>query len=83
MTDVAEGSLRFPGLRLVMCLILTILHSNAEEERVFSIFRKNKTCSWPNLDPEETLASNVSIKLATEAEEVECFKILDEILRDT
>ena len=81
MKDVAEGSLRFPGLRLAMRLILTIAHSNAKEERVFLIVRK-KTCFRPNLDPEETLASIFSVKLAMEVEEVECFKIPDEILRD-
>ena len=82
MKDVAEGSLGFPRLRLAMRLILTIPHSNAEEERIFSLVRKNKTCFRPNLDPEEPLASIASVKLAMKAEAVECFEIPDEILRD-
>ena len=63
MKDTAEGVLCYPRLRKVAHLILTIPHSNAKEERVFSIIRKNKTCFRPNLDAEETLASVVTVKL--------------------
>ena len=68
--------------RLVTRLILAIPHSNAEEEMIFSTVRKNKTCFLPNLDPPETLASIVRVKLAIEAKNFECFQISDEILRD-
>ena len=34
-----------------------VAHSNAEEERLFSIRRKNKNCIRSNLDPNETLGS--------------------------
>ena len=80
MKDTAEGVLCYPRLRKVANLILTISHSNAEEERVFSIIQKNKTCFHPNLDPEETLASVVTVKLAMESQNVESFKIPDEVL---
>ena len=80
MKDHAESALLFPRLWKVVRLILTILHSNAEEERVFSIVRKNKTCFRPRLDPEETLASIVTVKLAMESESVETFNILQEVL---
>ena len=49
-------------------LVLIIPHSNAEEERVFSMVRKNKTAFRPALDPKGTLSSILTIKLAhTEA----------------
>ena len=80
MKDTAESVLCYPRLRKVARLILTIPHSNAEEESVFSIIRKNKTCFHPNLDPEETLASVVTVKLAMELQNEESFKIPDEVL---
>ena len=54
--------------------------SNAKEERVFSIVRKNETCFWPRLDPEETVASIVTVKLATESGSVETFNIPQVVL---
>ena len=80
MKDTEEGVLCYPRLRKVAHLILTIPHSNAEEERVFPIIWKNKTCFHPNLDPEETLASVVTVKLAMESQNMESFKIPDEVL---
>ena len=80
MKDHAENALLFPSLWKVVRLILTIPHSNAEGERVFSIVRKNKTCFRPRLDPEETLASIVAVKLAMKSESVETFNIPQEVL---
>ena len=74
MKDHTENALLFPCLWKVVRLILTIPHSIAEEERVFSTVRKSKTCFRPRLDPEETLASIVTVKLAMESESVETFK---------
>ena len=45
-------------------LVLIIPHSNAEEERIFSMVRKNKTSFRPNLDPNGTLSS--ILKLAND-----------------
>ena len=75
MKDHAENALLFLRLWKVVRLILTIPHSNAEEERVFSILRKNKTSFLSRLDPEETLASIVTVKLAVESETVDTFNI--------
>ena len=80
MEDHAESALLFLRLWKAVRLILTIPHSNAEEERVFSIVRKNKTCFRPRLDPEETLASIVTVKLAMESESAETFNIPQEVL---
>ena len=80
MKDHAEKALLFSRLWNVVRLILTIPHSNAEEERVFSIVRKNKTSFRSRLDPEETLASIVTVKLAMEPESVETFNIPQEVL---
>ena len=41
----------------------------------------NKTCFRPRLDPEETLATIVTVKLAMESESVETFNILQEVLK--
>ena len=42
MKDHAENSVLFPRLRKVFRFLLTIPNSNAEEEQVFSILKKNK-----------------------------------------
>ena len=80
INDHAENALLFPRLWKVVRLILTNPHSNAEEERVFSIVRKNRTCFQPRLDPEETLASIVAVKLTMASESVETFNIPQEVL---
>ncbi len=51
-----DGRLRFGRLSRVAMLILTMPHSNVDEERVSSLIRKNKTSYRPNLDPDETLS---------------------------
>jgi len=43
--------------------VLTLPHSNAEEERVFSMVIKNKTSFRPNLGMAGTLQSILTIKL--------------------
>ena len=80
MKDHTENALLFPRLWKVVRLILTIPYSNAKEEQVFSTVRKNKTCFRPRLDPKETLASIVPLKLAMESERVETFNISQEVL---
>ncbi|XP_033115332.1 uncharacterized protein LOC117115582 [Anneissia japonica] len=59
-----EGTSRFPRLVNVAKLVLVIPHSNAEEERIFSMVRKNKTSFRSNLDPKGTLSSILTVKLA-------------------
>ena len=61
-----DGQLRFQRLVRVAKLVLTMPHSNAAEERVFSMIRKNKTPFRPNLDPSETLGSIITIKMELE-----------------
>ena len=60
-----DGRKKFSRLSKIAKLILVIPHSNAEEERVFSMVRKNKTPFRPNLDIERTLSSLLTVKLAT------------------
>ena len=74
------GCPRFPRLTKVAKLILVIPHSSAEEERVFSLVRKNKTCFRPNLDLDESLASINTCKLAMEGESVTKFSISNDII---
>jgi hypothetical protein len=59
-----DSQKRFARLSRVAMLVLVIPHSNAEEERVFSMVRKNKTSFRPSLDPKGTLSSVLTIKLA-------------------
>ena len=60
-----DSSLCFRRLAKVAKLVLVIPHSNAEEERVFSMVRKNKTAFRSSLDPKGTLSSLLTIKLAS------------------
>ena len=61
-----DGSLMFDKLSKVALLVLTLPHSNAEEERVFSLVTKNKTKFRPNLKLDGTLSSILTIKLAND-----------------
>ena len=59
-----DGPLQFPILSRIAKLVFTITQSNADEERVFSIIRKNKTYFRPNLSLDKTPPSLLTIKLA-------------------
>ena len=47
-------------------MVLVIHHSNASEEMVFSMVRKNKTSLRPSLALDGTLSSIISVKLGVE-----------------
>ena len=51
-----------------------------QEERIFSMVRKTKTCFRPNLDLEETLGSLITGNLATEKEPIHKIKLSQEVL---
>ena len=46
----ADGSLKLGKLGIIALLVLTLPHSNGEEERVFSMINKNKTKLRPSLN---------------------------------
>ena len=71
---------KFPRLTKVVKLILVIPHSNAEEESVFLLVRKKKTCFRPNLDLDESLASVITCKRAMKGESVTKFSNSDDII---
>ena len=54
---LANGELRYKRLSDVAKLVLIIPHSNAGEERVFSMIRKNKTAFRPSMNVDGTLSS--------------------------
>ena len=58
-----DHSNRFARLSQAVKLVIVIPHSNAQEERVFSMIRKNKTSFRPSLDPKGTLSSILTVKL--------------------
>lgn len=60
----ADGQYWFPHLSKVAEVVMLIPHSNAEEERIFSIVRKTKTDFRPSLSSSTTLTSLIMTKLA-------------------
>ena len=58
-----NGKLKFGLLANVAKLVLILPHSNADEERVFSMVRKNKTAFCANLSLDTTLPSILHCKV--------------------
>ena len=67
-----DGRLILGRLARVALLVLTIPHSNTEEERVLSLVTKNKTKFRPNLKLNGTLGSLLTINLANKQH---CYQI--------
>ena len=65
---------RFQHLTRIAEAVLVIPHSNAEEERLFSIVRKNKTDSRSCLGLDGTLSNILAMKLAYPEEMTPCYK---------
>ena len=72
--DMIWGSLqeKLPNLSKVALAVLTIPHSNAGEERVFSMIKKNKTDFRSNLDLPRSLSSIMTIKMNKPANLLPC-----------
>ena len=60
-----DGRAMFGRLFKIAEVILIIPHSNADEERVFSMVRKNKTPFRSSLSLDNTLSGLLSIKLGS------------------
>ena len=75
----ADGEFLFKRLFKVAKLILVLPHSNAGEERVFSMVRKNKTPFRSSLSMDGTLSSILTVKLA-DVDAVQ-FKPTNELLK--
>ena len=60
---IGSSELKYRHLGKVAKSVLVIPHSNASEERVFSLVRKNKTPFRPNLKLDGTLSSILTVKL--------------------
>ena len=74
--DMIWGSLqeKLPNLSKVALAVLTIPHSNAREERVFSMISKNKTDFPSNLDLRRSLSSIMTIKMNKPANLLPCHR---------
>ena len=74
--DMIWGSLqeKLPNLSKVALAVLTIPQSNAGEERVFSMIRKNKTDFCSNLDLQTSLSSIMTIKMNKPEKLLPCHK---------
>ena len=57
---------------LQFILVLTLRHSNADEECVFSLIRQNKTDFRSSLSLDGTLSSILTVKMAIEEP---CYKL--------
>ena len=60
----SDGSLMVEKLSKIAFLVLTLPHSNAEEERIFSMVTKNKTKFRSSLQLDGTLSSILTLKCA-------------------
>jgi len=80
--DVATGLPKYGALSSVVLGILTIYHSNADCERLFSAVRKNKTDFRSSLST-DTLSSILTHKTMTSARSQVCHTMThsDELLR--
>ena len=56
-SPASEGSQRFPHLTRVASIPMAIPHSNADEERIFSSVRKDKTAFRASMELDRTLSS--------------------------
>jgi hypothetical protein len=65
---------RFRYLQKVGELVLVLPHSNAGEERLFSMVRKNKTDSRSSLKLDGTLSNLLAMKLQYPESSVPCFR---------
>lgn len=63
---IGSFELKFGRLCKVAKVVLVIPHSNASEERVFSMVRKNKTPFRPSIGLDGTLSSIITVKLGLE-----------------
>ena len=72
----------FENLAKVMKGILTIFHSNADCERVFSLVTKNKTQFRPRMST-EVLSALIVRKISMQANQTVCYQenISDTLLR--
>lgn len=75
--DIIWAYLRqpFPLLSKIALSVLTIPHSNAAEERVFSMIKKNKTEFRANLDLSKTLDSIMVIKMNHPEQLIPCYNM--------
>ena len=82
MTDQVTGQPSFSLLANVAKLVLTLPHSNADEERVFSLIRQNKTDFRSSLSLDGSLASILTVKMASEEP---CYKFEPppEVIKDS
>jgi len=62
MKKPGKNSLEFDLLFKVVEVVMTIPHSNAGEERIFSLINKNKTPSRSFLKLDGTLSSLITVK---------------------
>ena len=71
--DVIWGYLKVPSLCEIVLSVLVIPHSNAAEERVFSMIRKNKTEFWSRLAMKVSLNSIMRMKISMPESLIPCY----------
>ena len=78
MVEPGSSKKRFCYLPKVAELVLVFPHSNAGEERIFSMVRKNKTDSRSSMKLDGTLSSILSMKLHYPETRTPCHKWVPE-----
>lgn len=81
MKVIGSTELKFSKLQKLVKSVLVIPNSNASEESVFSMVRKNKTPFRPSLGLEGTLSSIIGIKLGID-DPCEKFEPSKQLLKD-
>lgn len=77
LTDKSSGEnrLKYGNLAKVMLVILSLPHSNAEDERLFSLVRKNATEFRPNIST-AVLSDVLTQKVYSQSKNFVCHKIV-------
>ena len=85
MKQSASSTKRFQHLTRIAEAVLVIPHSNAEEERLFSIVRQNKTDSRSCSRLDNTSSHVLAMKLAYPEELTPCcnFRLSDDLLQSS
>ena len=74
MKDITRDELKYPNLPKLMLTVLSMSHSNAEDERIFSMVRKNATEFRPSLST-ATLSHGMVRKVYTQTAGEACHQV--------
>ena len=74
MKDITSDELKYPNLPKLLLTVLSMPHGNAEDERIFSMVRKNATEFRPSLST-ATLSHGMVRKVYTQPAGEPCHQV--------